>query len=187
MFHPIYGELMTAKEVAEATHFTLNQLRNWRNDSRAHLAPFGSIQIGGTSYYRKIVVQDYLDEQGPQSGNYRMTDRDKKFPLNESVSAELGKIDAINTVSRITTENVMNWLETQLDKNISFIDTWKATWAELGEEYISKNDASTNYAWYPSAVQTQRLFVSNAQGLGLTVEDIKAIPVGAVPPLNEKK
>lgn len=187
MFHPIYGDLMTAKEVAEATHFTLNQLRNWRNDTRGHLAPFGSIQIGGTSYYRRIVVQAWIDRNGTQAGTYRMTDLDREFPLNEAVSTELGKIDAINTVSRITTENVMNWLETQLDKNISFIDTWKATWAELGTDYISKNDASVNYAWYPSAVQTQRLFVSNAQGLGLTVEDIKAIPVGAVPPLNEKR
>ncbi len=79
--HPVYGELLTAKEVSEATHFTLNQLRNWRNDTRAHLAPFGSIQIGGTSYYRKIVVEAWIERNGTQSAVYRMTDLDREFPL----------------------------------------------------------------------------------------------------------
>ena len=187
MFHPIYGDLMTAKEVSEATLFTLNQLRNWRNDNRAHLAPFGSIQIGGTSYYRRIVVQDYLDEHGSQVGSYRMTDRDKKFPLGEGSIQDLSRIDAINTLSKITTETVYHWLSRQLDNKVSFVNTWQEYWAQTGEPYIRNDDRLENYGWYKPAVQAQRLYFNETQGLGLSVEDVLAIPVGAVPPLKEKR
>lgn len=186
MFHPLYGDLMTAKEVSDATLFTLNQLRNWRNDARAHLAPFGSVQLGGTSYYRRIVVQDYLDENGTQVGSYRMTDRDKKFPLGESVAQDLEKIDAMANLSKLTTETVSHWLNKQLDNKVSFINTWKEFWALTGKPYISSNDKSLNSAWYEGAVQTHRLFVNDIQGLGLSVEQVLSIPVGAVPPIKER-
>ena len=187
MFHPVYGDLMTAKEVSDATLFTLNQLRNWRNDARAHLAPFGSIQLGGTSYYRRVVVQDYLDENGAQTGSYRMTDRDKKFPLGESVAHDLEKLDAIASLSKLTTETVASWLGKKLDDKVSFINTWKEFWALTGKPYISSNEKDANPYWYEGAVQAQRLFVNDAQGFGLPVEQILALPVGAVPPLKERR
>ena len=187
MFHPVYGELMNAKEVSEATMFTLNQLRNWRNDARAHLAPFGSIQIGGTSYYRRIVVQDYLDEHGTQGATYRMTDRDKKFPLGEAVSVDLDRLDAVATLSKITTETVFFWLEKQIDKKYSFLHTWKEYWALTGKPYIQKDDRMEQLSWFETAVQTQRLYFNDLQGFSLTNEEVMAIPVGAIPPLKEKR
>ena len=80
---PVYGELLSSREVSLSTGFTMNQLRNWRLPNRHDLAPFGSIQIGGTSYYREVVVQDWIDEHGNQQGVYVQTARDKKFPIGE--------------------------------------------------------------------------------------------------------
>lgn len=79
--HPTYGELLTAKEVCALTGFTMNQLRNWRTEHRRHLGPFGFLSIGGTSYYRKVVVEAWLQENGPQYAVYHPTEFDKKFPL----------------------------------------------------------------------------------------------------------
>lgn len=189
----IYGELLTSKEVCEVTGFTMNQLRNWRSPSRRDLAPFGFVSIGVSPYYRKVVVQDYLDEQGPQQGVYVMTDRDKKFPVAVGEQISIEHNTAVNTVSRITTENVYNWLEGQIDKQgIKFTDTWKELWAQFdavdGElAYITYHQRYDNLAWFKRAVMTARAYLSESQGFDLSLEDIKAIPVGAVPPLNEKK
>lgn len=80
---PVYGELLSSREVSLSTGFTMNQLRNWRLVSRHELAPFGHVRIGGTSYYRKVVVQDWIAEHGNQRGVYVQTERDKKFPIGE--------------------------------------------------------------------------------------------------------
>lgn len=187
MFHPVYGDLMTAKEVSDATLFTLNQLRNWRNDARAHLAPFGSIQIGGTSYYRKIVVQAWIDRNGVQSGVYRMTELDKEFPIGDAVIQDISKMDAFATLSKITTETVYHWMLHRLDEGKSFRDAWQNAWADISDTYLTYHTRLENPEWYRVAVQTQRWLVNNQQGLGLTLDEIKAMPVGAVPPLKEKK
>ena len=188
MFHPVYGDLMTAKEVSEATHLTMNQLRNWRNDSRAHLAPFGSIQLGGTSYYRRVVVQDYLEEQGVQSGNYRMTERDRKFPLSESALADIDKTNAIATLAKFTSENVCSWLESQIDKHTAFISkTWEPAWLSVRADYVTKNNRWDDVSWFPTAVLVLRTILNDQQGFGLSADELALIPVGNVPPLNEKK
>jgi hypothetical protein len=187
-FHPTYGDLLSAKEVSDATHFTMNQLRNWRTDSRSHLAPFGSIQLGGTSYYRKVVVQAWIERNGVQTGVYRMTDLDREFPIAEGALNDLDKANAIAVLSRFTTENVCSWLESQIDKHTAFISkTWEPTWLSVRADYVTKNNRWDDVSWFPTAVLVCRKVLSDQQGFNLSDDELQAIPVGAVPPLNEKK
>lgn len=185
-YSPVYGELLTAKETAQLTGFTMNQLRNWRIPARQSLAPFGFVSIGVSPHYRKVVVQDYLEECGAQTANYVMTERDKKFPLGTASSNDLAKIEASNILSKITTETVYKWLGKELDKKYSFLRTWEQYWALTGKPYVKMDDRMTDLSWFEAAVQTKRLYINDLQGVGLTTEEILAMPVGAVPPLVEK-
>jgi hypothetical protein len=189
----IYGELLTSKEVCEVTGFTMNQLRNWRSPNRRDLAPFGFVSIGVSPYYRKVVVQDYLDEQGPQQGVYVMSERDKKFPVAIGESISIERNNAIAVLSKVTTENVYAWLESQLDKQgIRFTDTWKSlwnAWDELDVElpYITYHQRWENTAWFRRAVLVARTYLAQQQELEIDAIEIGKLDVGNVPPLNEKK
>lgn len=198
MFHPIYGELMTAKEVSLATGHTLNQLRNWRMDSRAHLAPFGSIQIGATSYYRQVVVQDWLDENGQQNGTYKMTDRDKKFPLNVAVEGDIKHREAIRMLSAIVPENVLSVFG-RLAKQSSKIAMSHANgsknrfileefpeWKQY-EDPITQDHRFARPVWFTAMVKAMRLAQNEIAGLGFSEEEVLALPVGDVPPVREVK
>lgn len=190
----IYGELMTSKEVCVATGFTMNQLRNWRLPARRDLAPFGFVSIGSSPYYRKVVVQDYLDEHGYQQGVYVMSDRDKKFPVAVGEAISIEHNHAVNVLSRITTENVYHWLEDQIAKQgIKFTDqSWKPLWEQFDAidqplPYITYVQRWEQIAWFKRAVLVARAFLADQQGLGMSLADVASLDVGAVPPLNEKK
>jgi hypothetical protein len=189
---------MTAKEVADSTGFTSNQLRNWRMDSRAHLAPFGSIQIGRTSFYRQVVVQDWIDENGRQDGTYRMTDRDKKFPLNTAVEGDIKKRDALSRVQAVTPENVKSWqdylfgVNQQLTAHYSNIVKNEFLSELLGREVNLSNSVSSEKrfsepVWFEAVVPALRLQLNEMYGLGLTREEVLSVPVGQVPPVKEVK
>jgi hypothetical protein len=60
-YDPIYGELLTTKEVTSITGFTLNQLRNHRQ--RIETSPFSFVRQGGTSWYRKDDIDLWLFHQ----------------------------------------------------------------------------------------------------------------------------
>lgn len=198
-FHPIYGDLITAKEVSNLTGFTMNQLRNWRTDSRSHLAPFGSIQIGATSFYRTVVVQDWLDENGEQNGVYRMTDRDKKFPLNVSVEGDIRERQALTIIAGINPETVNAYFEKFSKQSESlamkYMNSVKNEFLreELGpdwnreEDNYLRRDRFQKPLWYMAATKAMRLLANELQGLGLTREEILAVPVGVYPPINEVK
>lgn len=79
--HPKFGELLTAKEVSDLTGFTMNQLRNWRIPARRQLAPFGYLSIGATPLYRKVVVEAWLEQSGPQQVQYYPGELDERFPI----------------------------------------------------------------------------------------------------------
>lgn len=196
MFHPVYGELMTSKEVSEATGHTLNQLRNWRMESRKKLAPFGSILIGATSYYRQVVVQDWIDEHGRQDGKYHMTERDKKFPLNVAVEGDTKHREALGIITAINPENVLYMFE-KLAKQSSKIAMRHANgsknrfileelpdWKQY-EQPITQDSRFQHPVWFTAMVKAMRLAQAEIAGLDLTEEQILAVPVGTVPPLRE--
>ncbi len=200
-FHHVYGNLLTAKEVSSITGFTLNQLRNWRLESRSHLAPFGSILIGSTSYYREVVVQDWLDENGQQNGVYRMTERDKKFPLNIAVEGDIKRRTAIDTLGGITTENILAWrtkLSAQDRENLNAFmkeygyPIWRkmrglAPDAEVLTLGITEQTRFTNVEWFAGWVKAIRMYLNNRNGFGFTEEEVDELPIGALPPTNETK
>lgn len=190
----IYGELLTSKEVCEVTGFTMNQLRNWRSPSRRDLAPFGFVSIGVSPYYRKVVVQDYLDEQGPQQGVYVMSERDKKFPVAVGETISIQRANEIAVLSKVTTENVYHWLEDQISKRgVKFTDlSWKPLWSGWDElleplPYITYVQRWDNLAWFKRAVLCARAYVAQEQGFEIDAVEIGKLDVGSVPPLNEKK
>ena len=186
-FHPTFGELLTAKEVIQLTGFTMNQLRNWRIPARRELAPFGFVSIGVSPHYRKVVVEAWLERNGGSNVSYSPAGLDAEFPIGEGMQVSLEQRSATDVLSKITTETVFHWLSKKLDEKVSFINTWKEFWALTGKPYISSNEKATNFDWYEGATMTHRLFVNDAQGLGLSVDQILAIPVGAVPPVREKR
>ena len=186
-FHPTFGELLTAKEVIQLTGFTMNQLRNWRIPARRELAPFGFVSIGVSPHYRKVVVEAWIERNGGSNVSYVPAGLDAEFPIGEVAQVSLEQRSAADTLSKITTETVAYWLGKKLDEKVSFINTWKEFWALTGKPYVSLNDKNDNPYWYEGAVQTQRLFVNDAQGLGLPVEQVLAMPVGAVPPVKERR
>jgi hypothetical protein len=197
-FHPVYGDLMTAKEVSDVTGFTPNQLRNWRMEARAHLAPFGSIQIGRTSFYRQVVVQDWIDENGRQDGTYRMTDRDRKFPLNVAVEGDIKKRDAMSRIQAVTPENVKSWqdylfgVDQQRTMHYSNIVKNEFLSELLGREVGLSNSVSADQrfsepVWFEAVVPAMRLQLNEMYGLGLSRDEVLSVPIGQVPPIKEVK
>lgn len=196
MFHPVYGELMTAKEVSEATGHTINQLRNWRVKSRQHLAPFGSILIGATSYYRQVVIQAWIDRNGRQDGDYFMTELDKEFPLNVSVEGDIKQRQATRLIASINPETVADAHEklSVLNRPIvmRYANSVKNRFIEeeLGhapEDAITKDKRFANPVWFTAMTKAMRLAQNEIANLGFTEEEVLAIPVGQVPPLRETK
>lgn len=198
-FHPIYGELMTAKEVSKATGHTLNQLRNWRTDAREHLAPFGSILIGATSYYRQVVVQDWIDENGRQDGKYRMTDRDKKFPLNVAVEGDVKRQQATELLAGINAATAFAWREkiaqqygnqefmVFMDKYAVPIYTAEYPDYEPTKYTITTMNRFAYPVWFVGATKASRMLINEKQSLGFTEQEIDALPIGQYPPANEAK
>lgn len=194
-FNAIYGELLTAKETAEATGFTMNQLRNWRIPARQQLAPFGFVSIGSSPHYRKVVVEAWIERNGGSNVKYVSAGLDAEFPITATAQLSVDKNNAINILTKFTTENACSWLESQIDKQgMSFTtDKWKPVWFRvqgvLGEpdDYITYMNRYDDLRWFTLAVHTLRGYIAEAQGLEISLEEIVALPVGSVPPLNEKK
>jgi len=192
--HELYGEILTAKEVTQATGFTMNQLRNWRVPARRELAPFGFISIGATPYYRKVVIQDYLDEHGVQQDVYVMSERDKKFPIAESQVKSLEQTLSHQTLSKITTETVNDWLNTLIDtRGLSASKVWMETFKEVEDALGLPRSVSGNGLrwenptfWLP-AVHTARLMTARDQELAISTEEVLALPVGDNPPTKETR
>jgi hypothetical protein len=191
--HAIYGELLTAKEVCDFTGFTMNQLRNWRIPARRSLAPFGFVSIGATPFYRKVVIQDYLDEQGPQQGVYVMSDRDKKFPIAVAESLSLDESMARNALGKLTAATVDSWINGKLNSaGLAWVTEWKRAWAAietaLGLEpnFTLPQNRWDNPEWWNVAVHAARYLINEEQALGLPVEKVLAIG-GSHAPVKELK
>lgn len=198
MFHPVYGDLLTAKEVSDATGHTINQLRNWRVKSRQHLAPFGAISLGGSAYYRQIVVQDWIDEHGRQDGEYFMTERDKKFPLNVAVEGDVKKRTAMTTLASINPETVSSWRDLLSKQDSKGVRQHLEQYAEpvyvslIGEydkftRHITQANRFSEPVWFAGATKALRMYVNDRQNLGFSEEEIDAMPIGAYPPTKESK
>jgi hypothetical protein len=186
--HDLYGELLTAKEVCSFTGFTMNQLRNWRVPARRELAPFGFVSIGSTPYYRKVVVQDYLDENGVQQGVYVMSDRDKKFPVAVAEAISLDENLARTTLAKLTSATVDSWINGKLNTaGLTWVAEWKRAWAtmeqalNLAPSFILPQNRWEHPEFWNLAVHSARYLINEEQDLGLTVEKILDLGTSTAP------
>lgn len=186
--HDLYGELLTAKEVCSFTGFTMNQLRNWRVPARRELAPFGFVSIGSTPYYRKVVVQDYLDENGVQQGVYVMSDRDKKFPVAVAEAISLDENLARTTLAKLTSANVDSWINGKLNTaGLAWVKVWQGAWAEVEQalgltpNFILPQNRWDNPEFWAIATHTARKLINDEQNLGFDLDRIISISTDSAP------
>ncbi len=198
-FDPLYGELLSSKETSLLTGFTLNQLRNSRLPSRIENAPFGYVMIGSAPYYRKAVIQLWLDQNGGrQSGVYKPAGLDALVPLAEQSEADHRKYDALSQIADITTETAYNrWFGRLMTQDREL--TNKAT-KERQKYYIAKHYGKdpSEVEWIPPAkrfeqpdwfigtVPALREVYSQLSGFDLTEQDLLSLPIGQVPPFKEQ-
>jgi len=166
----------------------MNQLRNWRVPARRELAPFGFVSIGSTPYYRKVVVQDYLDENGVQQGVYVMSDRDKKFPVAVAEAISLDENLARTTLAKLTSANVDSWINGKLNTaGLTWVAEWKRAWVtieqalNLAPSFILPQNRWEHPEFWNLAVHSARYLINEEQDLGLTVEKILDLGTSTAP------
>ena len=196
-YDPVYGELLTSKEVSALTGFTMNQLRNHR---QRKTSPIAFINAGNTSWYRKQGVDDYLAEHGPISFEYVVPEGAKSSPLIGSV-ADSARRDDIAKMRNVTTRNCWSkWVQYLTeDSGIPIIEAFDRIEAEQVRLYematgdnlkamypdikdfnlMRKHDP---FRFWPSHCFGVRKVLAEHWGLDVTDQEILDAPVGDVPP-----
>jgi hypothetical protein len=194
-YDPIYGELLTSREVAELTGFTMNQLRNQRQ--RPETSTFPYVKQGGTSWYRRDDIDLWLEENGTIEYQYIRVPNAKTAPLHNA-SRDLKHKAILDEISKITTRNAWTkwytwftdhsgWKDPYGDTRIWQVELYKqATGEDLDELYPQgafykmRNDDPLRF--WPSITFAMRKAVAQVRGYEVSDEEIIAGPVGEVPP-----
>ena len=196
IYDPLYGELLTVNEVVQVTGLTVNQLRNWRGEERLHLAPFGFVSIGAKPYYRKIVVEAWVDENGGAKRVFKSAGMDEKFPVDAVLELDEDKRKNLLELASITTAN--QWLKwTPFFGRVS-PKTWVDDVNQLQPELYSKyagwdvsgyvpygKRGENPEQWFVGNVLAFRRMLCNLRGWDISDDELFALPVGDVPPLKE--
>lgn len=197
-FDSVYGELLTAKEVANLTGLTMNQLRNWRMPQRHDKAPFGFVSIGLAPHYRRVVVEAWLERNGGTNRKFTPLGLDTEFPINATFEGDEKRRNAMNIIANISPENVLSVFE-RLSKQdrgtasryanaskIRFIQEEMPDW-EPWVNPITQDHRFQKPVWFTAMVKAMRLAQNEIAGLGFSEEEVLALPVGDVPPVREVK
>lgn len=200
VFDPVYGELLTAKEVASATGLTMNQLRNWRMPHRLDKAPFGYVQIGVSPHYRKATVEKWLETNVDKNVRYVPAGLDLDIPINEAVSLDLDKQKHLSALADITTATM--WLRwyTRISE-ILRADFGKKFRAEQKRLYsivsgMPAEDVPTLVygqrfdnleVFYVSSVLALRKLWAEINEWSVSDRELIDLPIGDVPPAKEIK
>ena len=200
IFDPTYGELLSAKEVSEATTLTMNQLRNWRMPERLEKAPFGVVYIGTAPYYRKASVQRWLDQNEGSNVRYVPAGTDLEIPINESTAQDVEKAKAMRTIAQITSANAYDpWYSkfNQMNAELSMgemrkqVEWWAkatgkdATGVERVPPMMAYDSPQNSEVFFIGFTLAMRSVLNQIQNLGLTDEEIISVPVGDVPPIKK--
>jgi hypothetical protein len=194
-YDPIYGELLTSREVSDLTGFTMNQLRNQR--LRADTSPLPYVRQGGTSWYRKDDIDIWLEENGTIEYQYVRVPNAKSAPLrNTTIDFEQKK--NLDELSKITTRNAWTkwytwftdhsgWKDPYGDTRKWQVELYKqATGEDLDELYpksaFYKMRAEDPLRFWPSITYAMRKAVAEVRGYEISDEEIIELPVGEVPP-----
>lgn len=197
-FDPVYGELLSSKEVSELTGLTLNQLRNWRLPARHDKAPFGFLYIGTAPYYRKNVISAWLEQNGGSNKRYVPLGIDSQFPIDATFEADFERRKAMSEIAQITSETAYGVYYSPIKaRNPELFNTAlrerglyyrsKITGVPVEELTVIVSPQRLNQPdWYLGVVPTLRELYAQQQGYDLSEEDILTAPLGAIPPLKEK-
>ena len=194
-YDPIYGDLLTSREVSELTGYTMNQLRNQR--TRPEISPFPFVRQGGTSWYRKDDIALWLEENGSVEYQYIRVPNAKSAPLrNSNIDAE--RKGHLEEIVKITTRNAWTkwytwftdhsgWKDAYGDTRKWQVELYKqATGEDLDELYprgeFYKMRMSDPQRFWPSITYAMRKAVAEVRGYEISDEEIIAAPVGEVPP-----
>jgi hypothetical protein len=200
-YHPKFGELYSPKEVADLTGFTANQLRNWRQ-RQGETMPFGFIRQGGTSFYRKVVVDAWLEENDGGLAEYIMSDLDKKFPIERELATDREKVENLKKLQGITTANAyLKWYQWYCDSSgLTFseasnkVEQWqKELWAlhtglpldQIGKFPTRKQRGEQPEHYWLGWAWSMRKAYADVYNLDVSNQEILDLPAGEVPPLKE--
>lgn len=197
-YNPVYGELLTSREVSDITGFTMNQLRNQRQ--KPETSPFPFVRFGGTSLYRRADINAWVEQNGGVEASYVVLPHHKATPLEIS-DTSVEKQSALSKLKNITTENswtsMATWVTDQsgLPNPTNFIhdegrkllaiergiDDWKT----LPRPAVTMKETDQEGFWKIWTYGVRKAFAVSNQ-LDVTDEEIIRIPVGDVPPLRTK-
>ena len=196
-YDPIYGELLTSREVASLTGFTLNQLRNHRQ--RIDTSPFSFVRQGGTSWYRKDDIDLWLEQNGGIEYEYITPPNAKTAPLRHQATDSKQR-EYLDKLARITSKNAWSkwygffvdqagWKGNPYDDSRAWMTHyWKlAENEDLTEVYPSVIDfnkmrQNDPHRYWPAMTYAMRKAMSEVHGWEATDEEILQAPVGEVPP-----
>lgn len=197
-YSPVYGELLSSREVSDLTGFTMNQLRNHRQKPETSPLPF--VRLGGTSLYRKADVNAWIEDNGGFEAQYIALPHHKTTPL-EIAADNQAKRDAIGRLATITTANsfdsMATWAIEQsgLDNGTQIIhdegrrllalERGLSEWKDLPIPTIKLKATDLDAFWKIWTYGVRRV-MTMVNAFDVTDEDIIAIPVGDVPPLKTK-
>lgn len=200
-YDPLYGELLTSREVSEMTGFTLNQLRNYRMPERQPKMPFGFLRVGGTTLYRKAVIEAWLEQNGSITPEYFQADIDKKVPLNQVLAIDADKRKALDRLKTITTENSFDSMATWAiersgipngtgfihdeGRRLLALERGIEDWKSIPRPAITMKETDQEGFWKIWTYGVRRVFVVTNQ-LDVTDEELIRIPIGDVPPIKTK-
>jgi hypothetical protein len=196
-FDPQFGELLTSKETAELTGFTMNQLRNFRQRGNS---PIHFLSDGNTSWYRKADVLAYLDIHGSKKMEYHKTGGYDPAPVTV-MNVSIENREQFAQMAKITTRNAWSkWTETLTQAGVmSIVDAYQFLEDETvrlyklkhGEDlrekhpdqnmdfFLRKNDPS---AFWQGRTWATRSLARTIYNWEISDEDILNAPIGEVPP-----
>lgn len=195
MFHPRFGELLTSRECADLTGFTINQLRNDRQKSDPVL-PF--VRQGGGSWYRRADVDLWLESSGG-GADWEYVGSVKGAPLlNESATGEHKVV--LEKLAKITSANAFStWYTWFIEQSGWNGDAYGQAreWQTYFHKLVSGEDLDVLFPslvsfnmmrskdplrYWGSIVWAMRKAVAVVNGWDVTDEEIISAPVGDVPP-----
>lgn len=192
-YHPHYGNLLSSKEVASLTGFTVNQLRNHRY--RPDTSPFPFLRQGGTARYREVDVLKWLEGTGGIQMEYIVPPNFEPAPLLNPADAT--QLLNFNEMKQIVTSNAWGSKGTYLiessgmDNVYQKIDEWaEHFWAihtgkpsdQNGWMPLGKARKDAPHVYWPSITWAVRKAYSELRAWNLTDDQIMSVDVGEIPP-----
>jgi hypothetical protein len=197
-FHPMYGELLNAREVSDLTGYTLNQLRYFKREKDK--SPFPMLRLGGTTLYVKRDIDIWIEQNGGAEIEYFVPDGVASAgALNPTYKTE--NKEQFAQMAKITTRNAWSkWTEPLTQAGVmSIVDAYQFLEDETvrlyklkhGEDlrekhpdqnmdfFLRKNDPS---AFWQGRTWATRSLARTIYNWEISDEDILNAPIGEVPP-----